>query len=147
VYDKLAAIEPQTIEGQRTNPRATLFREVKDLLLESRRYVDFLAGAGEPETYYQNRLEFFRMAYGARHEDDPQLLEYGRQVHLKEAGELHEALLGARRDEAAARIQQHILEFDDTRKTCQALAQRARRAGRPEIAETLEKAAAEKKDG
>jgi len=146
VYDKLPAIEPQLVDGRRTNPRATLFREVKDLLLESRRYEDFLAGAGEPEAYYKSRLAFFHMAYDSRHKDDPQLMEYGRQAHLKEAGELHEALVGARRDEAAARIRQHILEFDDTRKTCQALAQRARRAGRPEIAEALEQTAGEKKD-
>lgn len=146
VYDKLASVEPRTVDGRRTNPRATLFREIKKLLLADRRYADFLAGAGEPEGYYNSLLEFYRMAYGSRTKDDPDLTSFGRRNHVEEASGLYEALLGAHRDDAATRIQEHVLEFDASRGTYDVLAKSARRAGRAEIAEKLEQAAAEEKD-
>ena len=140
VYDKLASVEPKTIDGRRTDPRPGLFRHVKDLLIEERRYADFLAGVGNPEKYYASRLEHHRMS-SAMGPDDPRLAEYGRQRHVDEASEIYEALLGAQKDEPAARIKTRILEFDASEKTLETLAEHASRAGRTEIADALTKEA------
>jgi len=140
VYDKLASVEPKTIDGRRTDPRPGLFRHVKDLLIEERRYADFLAGVGDPEKYYASRLEHHRMS-SAMGPDDPRLAEHGRQRHVDEASEIYEALLGAQKDEPAARIKTRILEFDASEKTLETLAEHASRAGRTEIADALTKEA------
>ena len=146
VYDKLASVEPKTIDGRRTDPRPGLFRHVKDLLIEERRYADFLAGTGDPEKYYASRLEHHRMSVGSG-PDDPRLAEYVRQKHIDEASELYEALLGAQENEPAARIKTRILEFDASGKTLETLAKHALRAGRTDIADALAKEAEEGRDG
>jgi thiol-disulfide isomerase/thioredoxin len=146
LYDKLATVEPQPVDGRRPDPRATLFKEVFELLVEDRRYEEAVLGLGDPVEHFEQQLALEKARRVPRRvslpEDVRERLAASRsRDFVEKMSFVYEALAGARHDEQVLRIQQQILEYDAAPESVKTLAEHARRAGRPEIAETLEKAA------
>jgi hypothetical protein len=138
----MAGVEPQVVDGRRTNARPALFREVFELLIDDRRYADAVAGLGDPVKHYEQllALEELTSAHDESLEEDlrARMVESRRKRFVGETARVFEALAGARHDEPAAEIRRRILEYDASPATRATLAKHARRAEREDLAEALE---------
>lgn len=143
MYDQLATVEQQRVNGFRLDPRKLFFDEVLPLLCEDKRYADALAGLGDPLKRLERELakqKSMLAGASARDEEERAMNEkFQRMFALKALAPIYEALLGARH-EAEPAFRARLLAFDGSPEARQTLAAHARRAGCEDIARELEPA-------
>ena len=133
LYDVLASYEPLA-EQQRTDVRSVLFRHVCNLLLDAKRYEDFLGDMGDPLAVIDASLSAAAMAR-AQGVDDPS--SPARMYAIILGSKCYEAFLAIGSDAEASAVLNRILAFDSSAPTWSKLHARALRADRQDAADAL----------
>ena len=134
---------------KKKNPRVAtaMFRSVRELLLEQKRYADFIEGSRDIATYVDEEINDYNQM-GNEPELDKKTKEYMKEAKktlkvmtVEKCAGLYEALLGTGQTGVATSVGEKLIKFDPSAATYTSLMKHAIRAGKPEVAEKLREAA------
>ncbi len=137
VYDRLADVEAQRVNGGRLDARQMLFWDVVPLLLDARRYEEIVSRMGRAKFVVSRLTRSYRLSKSMMVHDE-EYAAYALRTAVEECARFYEAAVGTRaNDEDAELLLADVLELDDSPETREVLARHARRAERPEVADAI----------
>ena len=139
VYDRL----------KEKNPRVAnvMFISIRDLLLEQKRYAEFIEGTDDRATYIDKEIKNYEQMGNELGLDKKMkaFMEEAKKtlkpMTVEKSADLYEALLGTNRITEANATSEKLIKFDLSATTYTSLMKRAVRAGKPEVAQKLRESA------